>query len=99
MEFKVDVTDRLDKFLSSKLPDMSRTKLTAWMESEGVWVDGKERKSSFKVEPGMVVTIDDIEPTPIHDLTPSDMPLDIHASVVCMTWQSQRSTSQPRAKV
>jgi 23S rRNA pseudouridine1911/1915/1917 synthase len=77
MEFKVDVTDRLDKFLSSKLPDMSRTKLTAWMESEGVRVDGKERKSSFKVEPGMVVTIDDIEPTPIHDLTPSDMPLDI----------------------
>lgn len=77
MEFRVDTSSRLDKFLAEQLEGFSRTKLAALIEQEGVWVDGILRKPSFRVEPGMVVSLDDVEPTPPHDLTPFQMDLEV----------------------
>lgn len=42
-----------------------------------MWVDGVLRKPSFRVEPGMLVSLDDVEPTPPHDLTPIPMDLEV----------------------
>ncbi|MBL8059955.1 MAG: RluA family pseudouridine synthase [Chthonomonas sp.] len=77
MEFRVESPTRLDKFLAEQLQGFSRTKLVVLIEHEGVWVDGILRKPSFRVEPGMVVSLDEVEATPAHDLTPVPMDLDV----------------------
>lgn len=77
MNFRVDEPSRLDKFLAIQLPSFSRTKLVALIEQEGVWVDGVLRKPSFRLEPGMMVSLEEVEATRPHDLTPVEMDLDI----------------------
>lgn len=77
MEFVAKESARLDRFLADMLPEFSRTKLAALIEDDGVWVDGVLRKPSFRVEPGMLVSLDDVEPTPPHDLTPIPMDLEV----------------------
>ncbi len=77
MDFIADQEERLDKFLARMLPEFSRTKLTVMINDEEVWVDGHNRKPSFKLEPGMAVNLGDVEPTPLHDLTPMELDLDV----------------------
>ena len=77
MVLPVENRERLDKFLAQQLPEFSRTKLAKQIERGLVTVDGEVERSSFIVEPGMVVEISDVPNEPLHDLTPADIPLDI----------------------
>lgn len=77
MEFVADGTERLDRFLARMLPEHSRTKLTKQIDAGEVTVDGSPQKSSFKLESGMTVALDEPEEKPAHDLTPADIPLDV----------------------
>lgn len=77
MEFIADGAERLDRFLAARLPEHSRTKLARMVEAGEVTVDGKAQKPSFKLEPGMVVALDEPQDKAVHDLSPADIPLDI----------------------
>lgn len=77
MLLPVENRERLDKFLAQQLPEFSRTKLTKQIEKGLVTVDGEIERSSFIVEPGMVVEISDVPNEPAHDLTPANIPLEI----------------------
>ncbi|MBI1756706.1 MAG: RluA family pseudouridine synthase [Fimbriimonas ginsengisoli] len=70
-------SDRLDRLLVTELPAFSRTRLAALISEGKVLVDGQPRKPSFHVEAGMRVCLDAPEPRAAHDLTPSDIPLDV----------------------
>jgi 23S rRNA pseudouridine1911/1915/1917 synthase len=77
MRFVAERPDRLDKFLATVLPAHSRSKLARLISDGGVLVDGEKAKPSLKLEPGMVIELEEPEATPVHDLTPADIELDI----------------------
>ncbi len=68
---------RLDKWLAAQLPEFSRSKLVRLIESGGVVVNGKVAKSSLALEPGAVVDLEAPDDSPVHDLTPADIPLHV----------------------
>lgn len=71
-----DINTRLDKFLSIKLPDFSRSYLQDLIKDGYVFVNDKTEKPSYKVEENDVVTI---YLKPIEDLKveAENIPLDI----------------------
>lgn len=69
--------ERLDKFLARMLPEHSRSKLVRLIDEDVVLVQGKPEKSSFKLNAGMMVTLDEPEDAAAHDLTPSAIPLEV----------------------
>lgn len=73
-----DRSERLDVFLARTWPHLSRSKISDWMRSHSVNVEGKVAKPSAKLVPGD--TIEFAHPpveTPAHDLSPADIPLDV----------------------
>jgi 23S rRNA pseudouridine1911/1915/1917 synthase len=77
MEFSSDAPERLDRFLARIMPEHSRTKLAAMAAAGQVLVNGRVRKASFLLEPGMCVTLPEPAEKAPHDLTPSDIALDV----------------------
>lgn len=77
MEYIADTEERLDRFLTRLLPEFSRTKLAAMANEGGVLVDGKPRKASFALSPGMLVAFESPEESEPHDLTPAEIPLSV----------------------
>jgi 23S rRNA pseudouridine1911/1915/1917 synthase len=67
---------RLDRFLASQLPDMSRTHIQSLMEEGRVLVDGAAMKPSHRVEQGATVTLE-IPPVPLPGVDPEEIPLEI----------------------
>lgn len=68
---------RLDLFLAAKFPQYSRVLLRKAIQAEdGVDVDGKHGKPSFRLKPGSVVSFRLVEP-PRESPIPEDLPLDI----------------------
>ena len=67
---------RLDRFLASQLPDMSRTHIQLLMEEGRVLVDGGAMKPSHRIEQGATVTLD-IPPVPLPGVDAEEIPLDI----------------------
>jgi 23S rRNA pseudouridine1911/1915/1917 synthase len=67
---------RLDRFLASQLPEMSRTRIQALVEQGRVLVDGLSRKASQRVELGATVVIE-IPPPPVPGAQPEKIPLEI----------------------
>lgn len=66
-EFVVDARnagERLDRFLASQLPDLSRSKIQLLMEEGRVLVDGIACKASHRVETGELVAIEIPAPPP-----------------------------------
>jgi 23S rRNA pseudouridine1911/1915/1917 synthase len=59
-----DAAQRLDVFLVSQLPSLSRSRIKALMDEGRVQVDGSVRKASHHVEPGEVVTLEVPEELP-----------------------------------
>jgi 23S rRNA pseudouridine1911/1915/1917 synthase len=55
---------RLDRFLASQLPDMSRTHIQLLMEEGRVLVDGGAMKPSHRIEQGATITLE-IPPVPL----------------------------------
>lgn len=67
---------RLDRFLASQLPDMSRTHIQLLMEEGRVLVDGGSMKPSHRIEQGATVTLE-IPPVPLPGVDAEEIPLDI----------------------
>lgn len=68
--------ERIDKLLSSALPDLSRSYLQKLVKEGAALVNKKEVKPNHKVNPGDVVEISVPEPE-LPDISPEDIPLDI----------------------
>jgi 23S rRNA pseudouridine1911/1915/1917 synthase len=77
--FKVtgDQSDRLDKYLVSLLPDLSRSRIQGLIKDGLVEIDGQPiTKTGFQVEPGMSVQVTIPAAVP-SELIPENIPLDI----------------------
>ena len=78
-EFEVkdeNVSDRIDKYISSKNEDISRVMVQRLIDEGNILVNGKETKASYKVQAGdkILVKIEDPKPT---ELVPQEIPLDV----------------------
>ncbi|MGB3329217.1 MAG: RluA family pseudouridine synthase, partial [Thermomicrobiales bacterium] len=71
-----DRDERLDRYISEQLPDLSRTYLQSLIESGNILVDGQVRRRSFKVTQGEVISVS-IPETEEIDVLPERIPLDI----------------------
>ncbi|WP_420155450.1 RluA family pseudouridine synthase [Siphonobacter sp.] len=69
---------RIDQFLTEKIPNATRTKIQAGIEAEGVKINGKAIKPSYKVKPLDEIVISLPKPPRAeNELIPQDIPLDI----------------------
>lgn len=67
---------RLDKYIADELPDLSRSYIQQLIADGSILVDRQVRRSSFKVTPGEVITIDVPEVEEI-DIVAENIPLDV----------------------
>lgn len=67
---------RLDVYLSQKLPDLSRSYLQKLIPQELILVDGKVRKASYRLKAGEMVMLE-LPPLTEIEVIPQDLPLDI----------------------
>jgi 23S rRNA pseudouridine1911/1915/1917 synthase len=67
---------RLDRYVASELPDLSRTYLQQLIADGRLLVDGQVRRAAFKMTPGQVVTIS-LPMTEEFELEPQDIPLQV----------------------
>ena len=68
--------NRLDRFLASRLPEMSRTHIQSLMDEGRILVDGSAMKPSHRIEPGAIVVVE-IPPPPAPGVLAEDIPLEI----------------------
>ena len=76
--FTVDIDNniRIDKFLSDRLPDLSRSYLQKLLKEEKITVNGKNVKSNYKITAGEKIHI--LLPKPeVPNILPEKIPLDI----------------------
>jgi 23S rRNA pseudouridine1911/1915/1917 synthase len=67
---------RLDRFLASQLPELSRSRVQSLMDEGRVRVDGAARKPSHRIAAGERVTVE-IPPPPPASVAPEPIPLEI----------------------
>ncbi len=73
IEIKVEETgERLDKYIASRLPRLSRSAIKRLIEKGLVAVEGKARKASYKVKAGEEISI----------LVPKEEPLELRAESI-----------------
>lgn len=78
-KIKVDeanISTRLDKFLSTVLSDVSRSKIQAYIDEGFILVNNKKEKASYKLDINDEIEIADF-PKQESDLVAEDIPLDI----------------------
>lgn len=68
---------RVDKFLSTKIQNASRSKVQQAADAGNILVNGKPEKSSYKVKPMDVISVVLPHPPHITELIPEDIPLNI----------------------
>lgn len=68
---------RVDKFLMTRLPNASRTKIQEAADAGNIRVNGNPVKSSYKVKPRDIVTVMMTYPRREIEIIPEDIPLDI----------------------
>lgn len=68
---------RLDAVLSLMIPDLSRTRLTNWLKSGNILVDGKILRPKDKILGGEIVLIDPLINKEELAYLPEDIPLDV----------------------
>lgn len=68
---------RVDKFLMTRLPNASRTKIQEAAEAGNIRVNDKPVKSSYKIKPKDIVTIVMSYPRREIEIIPEDLPLNI----------------------
>lgn len=78
IEIKVEesISLRIDKYLSDKLPDFTRSFIQKQIEQQLVTVNGKEVTSKYKVQCGDCIEIDILPPIETN-IVPEDIPIDI----------------------
>jgi 23S rRNA pseudouridine1911/1915/1917 synthase len=68
--------ERIDRYLSRQISEVSRSKLSEWIKNECVWVDGKTVKPSYTLKENQnILCHPPIQPTV--DLLPQDVPFEI----------------------
>jgi 23S rRNA pseudouridine1911/1915/1917 synthase len=67
---------RLDRYVASELPDLSRTYLQQLIAEGRLLVDGQVRRAAFKMTPGQVVTLS-LPLAEEFELEAQDIPLDV----------------------
>ncbi len=80
---KRDLDKRLDKYLTDRIPFMSRSQLQRLIDEGGVQVNGREPKASTKLRVGDTVVVA-IPPPPPTDIQPEAIPLDVLFEDACM---------------
>jgi 23S rRNA pseudouridine1911/1915/1917 synthase len=68
---------RIDKYLSTKIENISRTKIQAAADADCILVNKKPVKSSYKVKPKDVISVVLPHPPHILEIVPEDIPIDI----------------------
>jgi 23S rRNA pseudouridine1911/1915/1917 synthase len=68
---------RIDKFLTDRLPNVSRNKVQEAIEADFVLVNGKTTKANYKVRPLDLITVSMPEPPRDTDVKPENIPLNI----------------------
>jgi 23S rRNA pseudouridine1911/1915/1917 synthase len=68
---------RIDKFLTHKIINVSRTKVQAAADADNILVNQKAVKSNYKVKPGDVISIVMAYPPRETELIPENIPLNI----------------------
>jgi 23S rRNA pseudouridine1911/1915/1917 synthase len=71
-----DAGQRLDRFLTAQLPELSRNRIQSLMENGHVFVDGSAKKPSHRVASGETITIG-LPPPPPAGVQPEPISLDI----------------------
>ncbi len=67
---------RLDRYVASELPHLSRTYLQTLIDGGHVLVDGVSRRAAFKITPGQRVDVS--IPVPVEfDAVPENLPLEV----------------------
>lgn len=72
-----DGDDRLDVFLSGRMPQMSRARIQKLIVSRLVTINGEAAKSNYRMRPGDEVVIDIPAARPLDTAGPERIPLDI----------------------
>lgn len=67
---------RLDKYLTSRFPKVSRTTIQRLIKQGDVLVNGRPTKNSYEMEGDDVIDIT-FPPPPVYDVSPEDIPLNI----------------------
>lgn len=68
--------DRLDRYVASALPDLSRTTVQTLIEAGHILVDGIQRKPKFHITPGEIVTVE-FAPPVLDEIKPESIPLHV----------------------
>ena len=68
--------DRIGKFLSRELADLSRSYIQKLLKEQNILVNGKVVKANYKLSAGDSVEVEIPDPEPL-DILPEDIPLDI----------------------
>jgi 23S rRNA pseudouridine1911/1915/1917 synthase len=68
---------RIDKFLMDRMPNTSRSKIQDATKNGFIWVDDKNVKTNYKVQPGEVIRIEMPYPVRELELIAQDIPIDI----------------------
>ncbi|QYK59483.1 MAG: RluA family pseudouridine synthase [Fimbriimonadaceae bacterium] len=73
-----DEPERLDRFLATRMPDHTRSRLATAIRGGLVRVDGEAaNKAGFMLKPGMRVQVEPIPASEPHNLEPVELPLDV----------------------
>ena len=67
---------RVDKFISEQLPDLSRTYIQDLLKSGDITINDKIVKPNYKLSDGDKITVNIVEPEPL-EVNPENIPLDI----------------------
>ncbi len=72
-----DENIRLDVFLVSRLPSLSRARIQRLIGTRSVVINGQPVKPNYRTRPGDQVSIDVPDAHPLENAAPEDIPLDI----------------------
>ena len=68
---------RVDKFLVTQLPNISRNRIQQAADAQCILVNGRAVKSNYRVKPGDVVSVVMDRPRYENEIIPENIPLDI----------------------
>jgi 23S rRNA pseudouridine1911/1915/1917 synthase len=71
-----DAGKRLDHFLHSRLPELSRSRIQSWIKDGRVLLDGAAAKSSAMLRAGQAIEVSPADPPPLK-AEPEDLPVAI----------------------
>lgn len=75
-EFEQAVSARIDKYLSGKLPELSRSYIQKLIKDGNITIGGVPVKANYKLSPGDTIRVEIPEPSEL-SILPENIPLDI----------------------